>query len=137
MRVRILGELYSSTAAGPRRIKCIWQDYLEIYNSTAFNALGVAFVWPDPVRKLPLTQFEPPHVNAMETRSLKFKTERDFPKEQVVACRDRFKELLPDELKTAVLFLQYQNDKGITFYTRYERNGDTENSMFHRFRPKS
>src|SRR5580704_7695835 len=89
LRVRILGELYSSTAAGPGRIKCIWQDCLEIYNSTAFNALGVAFIWPDPVRKLLLPQFEPPHVNAMETRSLKFKTERDFPKEQVIACKDR------------------------------------------------
>ena len=72
----------------------------------------------------------------METRNLKFSMEKDFPRETVLACRDRFKELLPNELETTILILRYENEKGITFYTRYERNGDVENSTFHRFRPK-
>jgi len=136
LRVRILGELSSSTAGGPDKIRCTWQKRLEIYNSTAFNALGVTFIWPKPALQLPVPRLEPPHVNATETRSLEFKIEKEFPREQVIACRDRFKELLPAELKTVALILKYQNDKGITFYTRYELNGETENSTFHRFRPR-
>src|SRR5437879_2477934 len=69
LRVRILpGSSMSSVGSRPDRIKCSWQNHLELYNSTPFNALGVAFIWPDASRLLPLPQFEPPHANAMETR---------------------------------------------------------------------
>ena len=136
LRVRVLGELSSSFANHPDSITCKWQKSLELYNSTAFSALSIAFIWPDPTRQLPIPELEPPHVNTMETRNLKFSMEKDFPRETVLACRDRFKELLPNELETTILILRYENEKGITFYTRYERNGDVENSTFHRFRPK-
>ena len=72
----------------------------------------------------------------METRTIDFKIEKEFPYAEVVACQDRFKELLPAELREVILVLQYQNAAGITFYTRYERKGDTEISTFHRFRPR-
>jgi hypothetical protein len=137
LRVRILPEMSGSyTGSRADKIRCTWEKRLEIYNSTPFNALNVTFIWPDPSRRLPVPQLEPPHVNATETRSLGFKIEKEFSREEVVACRDRFKELLPAELKTISLILRYHNDKGIAFYTRYERNGDVENSTFHRFKPK-
>jgi hypothetical protein len=138
LRVRILPGLYMSTVGNGRdSLKCIWKNSLEIYNSTAFNAFSVTLSWPKVVQQLPISNLEPPHIDAMQTRTLDFQIEREFPKKAVIACHDRFKELLPSELRSVVLILRYQNDKGISFYTRYERSGDTEKSTFHRFRPEA
>jgi len=125
-----------SFSESPGTITCSWNQKLEIYNLTAFPALNVTFVWPDSARQLPVAQLDPPHLNAMETKTLEFKIAKAFPREDVIACRDRFKELLPVELRRIAVVLQYQNDRGSAFYTRYEKTDATETSTFHRIKPK-
>jgi hypothetical protein len=95
----------------------------------------MCFFWPNTNTQLPLERLEPPHVNGMETRKLEFKITREFPREQVLKCPNRFKDLYPSELLSFVLILEYKNEKGVRFYTRYERNSDTEVSTYHRQKP--
>ena len=135
LRVRILPGPSSSASGRTDNIKCTWNKRMELYNLTDFPALDLSFIWPDPMRQLPLPALDPPHVGATETKVLEFQIVKEFPREQVVACHDRFKELLPAELQAFVVVLQYQNNKGIRFYTRYERNGETEDCTFHRLKP--
>ena len=137
LRVRVLPGPSSSTSGQPGNIKCRWEKRLEICNLTDFPALDVSFIWLDSTRQLPLPTLDPPYVSSMDTKVLDFEIVKEFPREQVTCHgHDRFKKLLPMELQAFVLILQYQNNKGIRFYTRYERNGETENSTFHRLKPK-
>lgn len=137
LRIRCLRGTDSSRESRPDYLELTWEQPLEIYNSTAFPALDVSFSWPDPNTELPLQPLEPPHVNGMESRTIDCKIVKEFPHEEVVAHHYRREDLRPPELRSFVLILRYKNDKGIFhFYTRFEKNGNTEVCTFHRRRPR-
>jgi len=136
LRIRCLPGSSSSTSGQPGNIMLTWQGHLEIYNQTNYPALNVSLIWPDANTQLPLERLEPPHVNGMESRRLEFKITKHFPREQVLACQNRFKDLCPSELRSFVAILRYKNDKGVPFYSRFRKNGDTEVCTYHRLRPK-
>ena len=138
LRIRVLSGQRNSRRGLLNDISLIWDEKLEICNLTDFPALNVSFIWPDPARQLPLPRLEPPHVSARETKVLDFQIIKEFPKEQVKRHSPyRHEKLLPEELRAFVLVLKYQNSKGISFYTRYERNGEEENCKYHCLKPKS
>ena len=136
LRVRLLPGPSSSKSGRPGNIKCVWQRYLEICNLTDFPALDVSFLWPATHTRLPVERLEPPHVDGMETRKIEFEIVKEFPREQVLACQNRFKDLCPSELRSFVLIVRYKNDKGVRFYSRFQRNDDTEVCTYHRLRPR-
>ena len=75
-------------------------------------------------------------IKPYETIEVKTAIRKYFPRETVVACRDRFVELLPDEIKHLQLLISYQNIKGKKFYTLYRKTVTGENCTWHFMRPK-
>ena len=136
LRIRYLAGSSSSTSGMPGKIKCTWKGYLEIYNQTNFPALNVSFIWPDASTRLPLQRLEPPHVNGMQPRKIEFEIIKHFPREQVLVCQNRFKDLCPSELRSFAVILRYKNDKGVRFYSRFEKNGDDQVCTYHRLKPR-
>lgn len=139
LRVRILHPgLGDSTQGNAGKLALTWHKRMEIYNTTPIPASAVSYIWPDTSRQLPLPRLE--HLVGLEIKILDFKIEREFPAEEVIAYSrrggDRFAEFQPAELREILLVLQYQNDAGISFYTRYENNNGTEKCTFHRSKPQ-
>lgn len=136
LRIRCLRGPNSSRQNRPDYLELTWEQPLEIYNSTTFPALNVSFSLPDPRTALPLQPLEPHHVNGMEPRRIDCKVVREFRREEVAVNPSRFDDLRPPELRSFVLILRYKNDKGIPFYTRFDKKGETEACTYHRRRPK-
>lgn len=137
IRVRLLSGPSSSGVGAPGKIKIEWKKRLELYNLTNHPALEVSFIWPQSDRRPLIHNPETPHVNPTETRTYEIVFAKEYPQDQVVACRDRFAELLPEELRSFILIIKYKNDKGIQFFTRYERKENEESCTFHRMKPDS
>jgi hypothetical protein len=136
LRIRCLPGPSSSTSGMSGYIKLTWKGYLEIYNETSFPALNVSFGWANSSTSLPLHTLEPPHVNGMESRKVGFEIVKQFPREQVLASVSRFKDLCPSQLRSFTLILRYKNDRGVRFYSRFEKSGDDQRCTYHRLKPR-
>lgn len=118
------------------KVKVTWRKKLRIYNFTAFPALEVSFIWPRDERSLPIPAPDPPHIDSLKEYFGKFELVEHFAPETVADSLDKFKDFEPDNLRSFILIIRYKNRYGITFYTRYEKDGEKESCTYHIFKPR-
>ena len=117
----------------PPGIECEWKGQLVFENLTDIVAINLKIEARPESFNAPIPQGS---IKPYETIEVKTVIRKSFQREIVVACHDRFVELLPDEMKHLQLLISYQNIKGKYFYTLYRKTPTGENCSWHFKCPK-
>jgi hypothetical protein len=122
-----------AAAGGTDGIECEWKGTIVFENLTTHLAQNLQVEGLSPL--LELSHLPANSLKPYETREVKIVIRKSFPREIVTACSDRFKELLPAELKELHFLVSYQNLKEHKFYTKYSRKSGTDTSTYHFRKP--
>jgi len=119
----------------PSGIECEWKGNLVFENITELVAVDLQLL--DAPAILEISPIPQNSIRPYESVEVKVVARKSFPREVVIACKDRFVELLPEEIGNLKLQISYQNLKGKLFYTKYHRILDKDSNTYHFVRPKA
>lgn len=135
VRVRYTQGAASSTQGEGDKLLLTWKGTLELYNSEPADAFDLRLELK-PGCTVQVDELQHTHLRSGEAVELHVLVSRQFDRDVVVPCHDRFRELLPDDLRRLSCRVAYRNRWKIPFYTLYGRADEADESTYHRRRPK-
>lgn len=109
-----MGPSSSSGGAG-NNIKLKWDYLISMYNKTKHDALNVSVSFDLGKLVYRLKKQPQRHICGLETQQLTIEVEQEHKREVVLACADRFRDLLPMELRHLKMLLSYEDEGGRHF----------------------
>jgi hypothetical protein len=132
VRIRYSSGSAGSSAGPGNNLTIRWNYKITLDNITNSHALNVEFI---DTGNLPFITLPESYIKGLSRITIDQQLKKLVDKDTVVQSRhDFWGELLPLEFKKIELCLRYKNEKGVPFYTIYQKENESENNSYSIFR---
>ncbi|MBI4796292.1 MAG: hypothetical protein HY790_10745 [Deltaproteobacteria bacterium] len=112
-----------------------WNYNIILDNLTNNHALELEIIYTGNLPSIALTES---HIRGLTRITINQQLKKPVDRDMVIRSRhDFWGELLPEELRNIELCLRYKNEKGVTFYTIYKKENESETNSYSIFKCKA